>query len=128
MKEIFVAIDGDNVGSRLEYYMLTNQLIDLKKFSLSFNDAIQWLQEALIVQFRAEIIFMGGDNLLAVLNHNIPNIKGRLEEIREEFFSHTGCTLSIGVGENTKDAYLGLKLAKVSGKNQICQLSEGNYG
>jgi GTP cyclohydrolase III len=126
MKEIYIAVDGDNVGNRLEYLMLLNDLESLGKFSESLEASMQWLQEQLIKGFGAVVFFNGGDNLLARVSERLSISK--LDELRSEFASRTKITLSIGVGETPQEAYFALKLAKVGGKNVIRQGEELKHG
>lgn len=123
MSEICLAIDGDDVGHRLEYLMLVNEREALIEFSTGFQAAMDWLKRKLISDFKATIIFSGGDNLLAILRVDNPSIEV-LETLRTEFAERAHSTLSMGLGENLRQAYFALKLAKTSGKNCICQFKE----
>ena len=123
MKTIFVAIDGDDIGSKTEYYMLTDQLDSLRTFSESFEASFRWLQNTLENEMNAYIIFSGGDNLLAKIE-SYARFKDDLKLVMARFQEQSGCSLSIGLGTNTTEAYLSLKLAKVSGKNRVCQYGE----
>lgn len=119
---MFLAVDGDNVGSRLEYFAITNNVVALKVFSATFNSSMVWFEKQLKESFNAEITFSGGDNLLARLNKDFP--LESLEELRRQFFAKSESTLSMGMGETPQQAYLALKLAKTNGKNSIRQFQE----
>ena len=121
MHEMYLAIDGDDVGHRLEYLMLVNEREAITKFSKTFQGAMIWLENKLVHDFDAIIIFSGGDNLLACLN-NLP--AEAIEVLRTEFAERANSTLSVGLGENPRQAYFALKLAKTSGKNCIRQFKE----
>src|SRR5690242_7045127 len=115
MSEIFVAVDGDDVGHRLEYFMLVNSREPLRNFSITFQAAMDWLQSKLINEFSATIIFSGGDNLLAYMHGD--NLSNEFfEDLRAEFAKRAQSTLSMGLGQNLREAYFALKLAKASGK------------
>lgn len=123
MNRIFIAFDGDNVGSRLEYFMLTNDRATLQKFSSQFSSAMTWLENQLIQLSGAEIIFNGGDNLLAtVTNDNDPLLL--IKDIITEFRRLSSSTISVGVGTTMREAYFALKLAKTGGKNRICDYKD----
>lgn len=122
MKELYLAIDGDDVGHRLEYFMLVNDRESLADFSALFESAMNWLKDKLINDFGATIIFAGGDNLLASMQSG--NQSDALENLRTEFAKRAHSTLSIGLGESIREAYFALKLAKTSGKNCIRQSRE----
>jgi CRISPR/Cas system-associated protein Cas10 (large subunit of type III CRISPR-Cas system) len=116
MDEVYLAVDGDDVGHRLEYFMLTNSIDELSLFSKHFDLAIHWLQEQLQGEHEAEIIFSGGDNFLVKMQMHI-GLMDHLEELRTEFSKKAQTTLSAGVGTTPRQAYFALKFAKASGKN-----------
>lgn len=117
MKELYIAIDGDDVGNRLEYLMLTNDLENLREFSELLNSKMLWLQEQLVHKFNALVFFSGGDNILVSVDGGLEI--SELDQLREDFATETHITLSIGLGETPQEAYFALKLAKVGGKNAI---------
>lgn len=122
MQDTYIVVDGDDVGSRLEYFMLTNQPQSLKAFAVCFEASFEWFVETLVSQLAATIIFSGGDNLLAVVQDE-KQLTEELERLRDDFTRRTKHTLSIGLGRNANEAYFALKLAKASGKNRICRFS-----
>lgn len=114
----YLAIDGDDVGRRLEYFTITNNMQDLSEFSTAFKDAMCWLENIITHDLNATIIFSGGDNLLAKLQLNDAT-KISIDRLRLEFAQRAPATLSIGLGDEPRQAYLALKLAKASGKNCV---------
>lgn len=127
MQEYFIAVDGDNVGSHLEYFAITNNVEALKTFSQKFNSAMDWFEKELVNSFNVKVVFYGGDNLLASVSLDKFE-KEILEKLRFEFFKRSDSTLSIGLGESPQQAYLALKLAKTNGKNAIREFSELSHG
>lgn len=125
MQDTYIAVDGDDVGSRLEYFMLTNQPQSLKSFAECFRASFEWFGEMLVGELAATIVFSGGDNLLAVVQSE-NQLTEELECLRAEFNRQTKHTLSIGLGRSAREAYFALKLAKASGKNRVCALSGGD--
>lgn len=117
MKSLFLAADGDDVGRKIELFIVTNQMDMLSDFFCSFQSAMSWLSERLKDEFNANIIFNGGDNLLAVLQVDDQQIK-KLEDLRIDFSSRSKATLSFGIGINPRQAYFALKLAKACGKDR----------
>jgi GTP cyclohydrolase III len=122
-QNMYIAIDGDDVGNKLEYFMLTNQLGQLKSFSELFAESFRWLEDTLTDDLDAAVIFSGGDNLLANTN-NDDELITRLERLKIGFLEKSGRSLSIGLGATTREAYFALKLAKVSGKDKICHYAK----
>jgi GTP cyclohydrolase III len=127
VQEYFIAVDGDNVGSHLEYFAITNNVEALKAFSQKFNSAMDWFEKELVNSFDVKVVFYGGDNLLASVSLDKFE-KEILEKLRFEFFKRSDSTLSIGLGESPQQAYLALKLAKTNGKNAIREFSELSHG
>jgi GTP cyclohydrolase III len=123
MIELYIAVDGDNVGSKLEHLTIMNDMATLEVFSEEFNSSMIWFKNQLVQNFDAKIIFYGGDNLLAVVHTESFSLEA-LEFLRSEFATKTGSTLSIGIGDVPRKAYLALKLAKTGGKNVIRYLQE----
>lgn len=117
MRNIYLAADGDDVGQKIEFFIVMNQMNLLTDFFNKFQAAMAWFAEKLLKNFDAEIIFNGGDSLLARLQINEVLID-ELEDLRSEFSNLSHATISIGIGDNPRQAYFALKLAKASGKNR----------
>ncbi|MFN6481345.1 MULTISPECIES: mCpol domain-containing protein [unclassified Nostoc] len=118
MVSLYLAADGDDVGRKIELFIVTDQIELLSNFSHNFQSAMLWLAEALSDEFNAKIIFNGGDSLLARLQSDAISVS-RLENLRIEFANLSKATLSFGIGDNSRQAYFALKLAKATGKNRI---------
>jgi c-di-AMP phosphodiesterase-like protein len=123
MSTVYVAIDGDDVGSQLEYFVIMNNIQELKKFSDNYNNAMSWLSKTIQHRLSAEIIFSGGDNLLLAVEEQFSLID-KLREINAEFSQKGNRTLSIGIGRSPREANVALKLAKVKGKNAVQHYTE----
>lgn len=113
---IFLASDGDNVGSTLEYFILMNDLKALAIFSQQYKNQMSQLAETIKATFNGEIIFDGGDNLLAKIPLSYFNID-KMNSLRTNFSSDNKYTLSFGIGKTPREAHIALSLAKASGKN-----------
>lgn len=59
----YLAIDGDDVGKKIEFYILSNKLDQLTRFSDRYKKAMNWLQNILTEQLKSQIIFSGGDSI-----------------------------------------------------------------
>jgi GTP cyclohydrolase III len=116
---LYIAIDGDDIGRKLEYYTVANQMENLSMFFNAYKTSMTWLEKELILNLNAEIIINGGDSLLAFCYKNETQVFDELEEIRNEFFQLSKTTLSVGLGSVPRQAYFALKLAKASGKDRI---------
>jgi len=121
---IFLAIDGDKVGAKLEVLLITEKLDQATLFSLKVTSAIGKMVE-LIEQQQGIIIFAGGDNIMAKFDElgDLDTIVNELGySLNQIFFEVTGCTTSIGIGHRPRDAFLALKLAKGSDKSKLVDL------
>jgi len=121
MGNFFIAVDGDNVGQKLDYYTFINSVDELRSFSQNFLEKMNWLQDELKDKLEAEIIFCGGDNLMVRLPPSVTSrdlLKNMLTKIFMDF-ENVGNTLSAGIGNSPRDSAIALKFAKSSGKNCI---------
>ena len=127
MMNLYLAIDGDDVGNRIEYLILVNDRESLIDFSKKIQSGMNWLEIKLVEAFDAEIIFNGGDSLLACLPRE--NLSSELiEQLKFTFARETNITISVGLGHSPSQAYFALKLAKTSGKNCIRHFQELDHG
>lgn len=110
MKLYYYAIDGDDIGARLEKHALLNEIQEIQNLS---NSIYQYLDEIrnYLEDNSATIVFCGGDSLLAIseelINISIDNLV--FEEI----------SFSVGIGSSCCNATLALKKAKGLGKKRI---------
>ena len=120
MNKLYIALDGDNVGARLEYLSFTNDIAQLKEFSKLFSQKMEWLKQELVENFNAEIIIYGGDNVMASISNPI-NMQQFILSLGDLFteFQTVGNSLSAGIGNNPREAFIALNFAKASGKNRI---------
>ncbi len=119
MNNYFISFDGDDVGRRLEYYVLMNDYLSLREFSDTFNNSMKKLIDDLIDILHADIIFFGGDNLLCSCYAKKTELIHWLDRYREMFEHTSSSTISIGIGHTSQQSYFALKIAKASGKNKI---------
>jgi len=107
----YFAIDGDEVGLKLENYIYQNQLDKATTLSKNINEFLASLQE-IVSQNGGVVIFCGGDSIL----FKIDSIKIGLKKLldKAEF-----CTFSAGLGNTPFEAHIALKAAKASGRNSI---------
>ena len=112
---IYLAVDGDDVGHRLEYFMLANEVESLASFSARFRSAMDWLRNTIVNDVRGSVVFSGGDNLLACVPAETP--LETIEDLRTDFYQRAEAALSVGLGGSPRQAYIALNFAKASGKD-----------
>lgn len=118
MSYIFLLGDADDVGKRLQGFLISGDLGALKALSSALSASIAELGFKIKEDFAAEIVFCGGDELLAHIDSNAFD-ESRLRELMVSFAASTGVTISFGVGRNTREAFLNLTMAKSAGPGSI---------
>jgi hypothetical protein len=120
MTNFYLALDGDNIGSRIELHVLQENIEGLRAFTESFNSVTNAIINRLRENPDINILLFGGDSLLLAMP------AGQIEAVIElitEVTTGTTFTFSGGYGPTMRHAYLALKIAKASGKNRICPLT-----
>lgn len=108
MPNVYIAIDGDNVGKYLEKYIMENNLQELSRFSESI---LKQLEEFNSIASRyGDIVFSGGDNLMFCVTES--DLSSVLRDIIDSVF--VDLHFSIGVGETCASAFWALRYAKSS--------------
>lgn len=108
MINIYISIDGDNIGKKLEKYILNEDLSGVKEFSYQITQSIRNF-ERIIRKTGGDIFFSGGDNILAFVNDDYLN---NIIQIVKEVNDHSIYSFSVGLGNTLKDVYLALKYSK----------------
>lgn len=108
--QVFLYIDGDGIGHRLEGYVVDNDLEAAADLSRRIGRALCDMEQTLVAS-GAHIIFCGGDNLLAVAELD----EFLFRRLLHQFKDSVGCSASAGVGRTATEAYLSLTVAKSMG-------------
>jgi GTP cyclohydrolase III len=111
-------MDGDDVGSRIELFLLDGNLDAAVAISNRIAIAMDELRTALQRIPGVEVRLFGGDDLIATFPVNSISL-AILNELRESFESGAGVTISAGIGQSIQEALNNLRRAKLSGKNQV---------
>jgi GTP cyclohydrolase III len=106
----YYAIDGDDVGRRLEALVLANDIASVRAYSLIVEAAIQQMRDRLL-SCGCLIVFCAGDSILAEAPMLLP------EEVTPTIAE--GISFSIGIGASCADALLALKRAKGLGRGRV---------
>lgn len=114
-QKIFIGLDGDSIGRVIEQSLILNDVSALKEFSALVVEALEKIKESAMRE-GGEIVFCTGDSILIHGYFEIEFAQFALET----FAAITKRTASVGVGLDTATTYLGLKLAKSKGGNQVC--------
>jgi hypothetical protein len=117
---IYILGDGDQVRSKVEYYLFTYQLEDLTSFSQHLIQAVEEVKTLAIVTMKAQVIMAGGDDILLCV-HKEDYLVSHIQKLSEVFFDTSGVTISFGVGNTIETAYLNLRKAKISKTSKIIE-------
>jgi hypothetical protein len=110
---IYIILDGDDIGLKIERSFLENDEVSLKKINENIKQIVENISLNLI-SIGFEIIFSGADGII-----------GKGDKIDLEDFSKfvkENClpyTFSIGIGDNLKGSFLALRYAKSISKNVL---------
>lgn len=111
MNDVFIAVDGDDVGSRLECLILEGNENGLREYCDRVATAFESLSR-LLRDDGAVVLVQGGDTLLAKAPDMTP---ARAAELLR------GCLVpvSAGIGSTLPSAYLALRYAKCGRKGRL---------
>lgn len=103
---VYVLVDGDNVGEKIDLLVLQGDLQALTEFTRGIDLAVGRVA-ALARDFEGAVFMAGGDNILARLS-DLPAFLDRFALLRADFC----CPFSMGIGPEARDAHVALKVAK----------------
>ncbi len=107
---IYVTIDANDVGKRIEKFILGDNLKELSLFSERITSRVLLMKNR-IIEGGGEIYMAGGDNIIALVKTE--KLKELAEVVRR--LNDEEINFSIGVSEAIAEAYLALKYAKANG-------------
>ena len=107
---LYYAVDGDDIGKKLELLLLNNDIESVAIFSKKVTDQISVIRH-FFLENDAEVIFSTGDGVLA--------FSDRVIDVNRLIHASIGITFSIGIGSTAANALLALKKAKGLGKARV---------
>ena len=118
---IYVLLDGDRVGEKIDGHYLRNDVHDLYLFARELDDAVAMLA-ASIRRMGGTIYLAGGDNVLGTVE-DLTTFLALFDTSREQL----PVPFSVGIGGDARQAHLALKVAKANGFGTIVR-AEGVDG
>ena len=115
MASVFVAMDGDDMGSTVEDVLLDNDTVRAEALSQSIHAAFEAI-EAYVGERGGDVIFRGGDNILFSIPDKIAQEVS--DGVRDLYLSKTEHSATVGVGTQPLDAHRALVVGKNTGKNK----------
>jgi hypothetical protein len=118
---IFIAADGDSIGSRVGRAVLADDIEGIKDISQKI-EAGQAAIEAWATSYGAEHISHGGDES----SYRLPaEALDTLEQARKDYeYATGGMSCTVGVGMKLSEAGKALLVGKLRGKDQICNYDQ----
>ena len=107
---MYIAIDGDDIGSKLEKFILENDETKISFFSVLVNTCLENIKE-FFTENNLRIILNGGDSLLCEGKIDVDEFRSFLKNESNEV------CFSVGFGGSIRESYLALKYAKSFGKD-----------
>ena len=118
---VFLLVDGDDVGGRLERHLLQNNVAAFVATSNAIDFAIRSLVLVAEEIDGVRAISIGGDSVLfEAAEESVEALSAALASSQNV----GGFSFSVGVGPSLRECYLGLRMAKTSGKGKIVRFSE----
>jgi CRISPR/Cas system-associated protein Cas10 (large subunit of type III CRISPR-Cas system) len=111
---IYIIGDGDGIRRNIELYLLNSNFDRLSRFSASLINSIAEIANIASQTMDAKIIYAGGDDIFFTVDMNNYQ-EAIIKKLMAIFTESTGCTISFGVGETVKEAFINLRLAKAGG-------------
>ena len=120
--DVFVRLDGDNIGDRIEYLLLTGDVEGAENVHRRVQDSMKKITDQLATNEHVRILMSGCDDILLRISGDVSDRNSIVENIRKKFVNETGFTMSGGVGNTLSSALMGLRRAKLSGKDRLCEI------
>ena len=117
---IYIGIDGDDIGRKLEECFFDNNEDLIKTLSGLVDNSLKKIS-LFLQKMKMQIIFCSGDSLLC---------KGEefeFEKLHDFLKKEKDINFSVGIGNSMFKTYIALKYAKVSGKNRIVFAKDNEY-
>jgi GTP cyclohydrolase III len=106
---LYVLLDGDRVGEKIDGHYLRNDVHDLYLFARELDDAVAKLA-ASIREIGGTVYLAGGDNVLGTVE-DLTAFLAMFDTARPRL----PVPFSVGIGENPRQAHLALRVAKANG-------------
>lgn len=114
----FIRLDADNIGDKIEFALLNNEIESANSIHDSVQRGIQALQRILNSDSRFKILMTGCDDLLFEFNGE-PFDYQIIAHLRDTFKNESGQTISLGIGDTLQEAIINLTIAKYAGKDRV---------
>ncbi len=116
----YIRLDGDDIGNKIELSLLNGNLDDAQRIHNIVQKSLEKLHRRISSEKSAEILMKGCDDILFSINKEDYRLEF-LIDLKNEFYTDSNFTFSVGVGNSLNEALLNLRKAKLQGKNIIIE-------
>jgi DNA-directed RNA polymerase subunit M/transcription elongation factor TFIIS len=120
MNRLFVAFDGDNMGSQVGQAVLMDDAQQLHEISRRIDSAGRAIQDW-VESNGGQMVSVGGDEGTFVID---PSMEEHLEELRGVYQQISGGTVTFGVGYSLSQAGKALMAGKLMGKDILVRYDD----
>jgi len=111
---LFIAADGDSIGKLVGQARLNDNIEEIRRVSQAIDKGNK-IFESFALANGGSVIESGGDEVL--IDIEATALKD-LESVRNQYFSATNATISVGIGKKPSEASKALLAAKFRGKDR----------
>jgi GTP cyclohydrolase III len=120
----FLALDGDDIGRRLEFHIVNEDAESLVRFATAFHELVESLMRRISAHAAVGVLLYGGDSILLTVPESQVDY---IVELVGNMTGATDFTFSGGYGRTMREAYFALKMAKATGKNRVVSFGPVEY-
>lgn len=113
---MYAMIDGDDIGIKMEFHILRNDVESFIKQSEKINNSMRIVLNEIRSIEGVNILSTGGDSALAELEEGA---KFPLTRALGDVQGVGGFHFSAGIGWSLRECYIALRMAKAAGKSKI---------
>jgi hypothetical protein len=113
----YIAIDGDDIGTRITKFYLANDAASLSSFARKIQEKVLQISDLLNAAGYV-VIFCAADGVVAHTDVSNQDTAAIYQDI--EAIGGAVLTFSVGIGETLRESYVALLSAKSSGKARMC--------
>ena len=118
MDKLYIAADGDDMGSKIGAYIMSNNVEKAKELSRLIHKGEKKVIDFATKTWQGNMILSGGDDMLVAVSPSKFD-SAQLEQMRKLYHQTTGATLTVGVGDSAAEAAKALAYGKNTGKNKV---------
>ncbi|WP_338555589.1 mCpol domain-containing protein [Paenibacillus sp. KS-LC4] len=120
MYKYYIRLDADNIGDKIEYFLLCNDWEKARDIHNKIQNSMEIIGEFVRGNEDYILLMTGCDDLLIGTNEeSVLKVAVFTESIRNHFNKLCNETLSAGIGNSIVEAIMNLRKAKTGGKNNI---------